>query len=252
MRLLDRQRRHALHHDRRQQHALGLAARQHGQCGVAEQHGERVRLVRDGQLPARHVAPVAAQALVYVGQPQPQLAGHERRVEGAHRHAGLERRDQQRVGHQPARLEAAVLQPLDRDLLDRRALLVGVDADLAEEDAVGPRHRLLAHRHRARAVKAVREHRHPLLDDARRVPVGRRDLGDGQPELGELVGQFRGDPALPQRRVLGHLRVIRAIPSARSRSSRLPSLVSATRPPWLAKTVLGQTPIEYRFTTAPS
>ena len=62
-------------------------------------------------------------------------------VERPHRHAGLHHRDRQRVVEHRARREAAGLQPLERERLDRRAVLVGVEPDVAEEDAVGPRHR---------------------------------------------------------------------------------------------------------------
>ena len=55
------------------------------------------------------------------------------------RHAGLEQREQQRVVDAARASEAAVEQALDRRRLDRRAVDVGVEADVAEEDAVGVR-----------------------------------------------------------------------------------------------------------------
>ena len=81
---------------------------------------------------------------------EPELAVDAVGVERPHRHAGLHHRDRQRVVEQRARREAAGLQPLERERLDRRAVLVGVEPDVAEEDAVGVRHRLLAQRHRLR------------------------------------------------------------------------------------------------------
>jgi hypothetical protein len=68
-----------------------------------------------------------------------------------------------------------VAHPLERDRLGRRAVLVGVEADLAEEDAVGPRDRLLAELDGLAARVAVAERAQALADGrrgaARRGPV---------------------------------------------------------------------------------
>ena len=54
-------------------------------------------------------------------------------------------------------------QPLERDPLHRRAVGVGVDADLAGEDPVGPRHGVLAHVDHLAAGVAVGQRAQPLL-----------------------------------------------------------------------------------------
>jgi hypothetical protein len=74
-------------------------------------------------------------------------------------------------------------------------VLVGVDADLAEEDAVGPRDRLLAQVHGLAAGVAVREHSQPLLHDRRAAARARLDREVAEPELRELRGQVLGHPA---------------------------------------------------------
>ena len=67
------------------------------------------------------------------------------------------RRDRHRVGGQAASFEGTLAQPLERELLDRGPGAVGVEPDLAEEGAVGPRDRPFAHPHRVGAVEAVGE-----------------------------------------------------------------------------------------------
>src|SRR6185369_13318462 len=78
-------------------------------------------------------------------------------VEYAQRHPGLDDRDVERVLWQAAALEGAVVEALQRELLDRRAGLVGVEADLAEEDPVGPGDRPFAEADRVGAVEAIGE-----------------------------------------------------------------------------------------------
>ena len=68
----------------------------------------------------------------------------------------------------PAGEEAAAQHPLDDRGLDRRPLQVGVDPDLAEEDAVRRRDRLATDADRPSAADAVGELAHPRLDVRRR------------------------------------------------------------------------------------
>ena len=77
------------------------------------------------------------QALARRRAAQPQRPVQARVVERPHRHAGLDHRDEQRVLQRPARDEAALHQAIERRRLDRRALRVGIEADVAEEGAVG-------------------------------------------------------------------------------------------------------------------
>ena len=78
-------------------------------------------------------------------------------VEGAQRDPGLHDGDRQRVGGQAVALEGAVVEAVQRQLLDRRGVAVGVEPDLAEEDPVGPGDRPLAQVDRVGAVEAVGE-----------------------------------------------------------------------------------------------
>ena len=78
-------------------------------------------------------------------------------VEGAQGDPGLDDRDVERVRGQAVAAEAAVFEPLEGQLLDRGAGAVGVEADLAVEDAVGPRDRPFAQVDRLGAVDAVGE-----------------------------------------------------------------------------------------------
>ena len=59
----------------------------------------------------------------------PERAVQRRVVERPDRHAGLDEREQQRVLQRAVGLEAAVHQAAHRGLLDRRALVVGIEAD---------------------------------------------------------------------------------------------------------------------------
>ena len=67
--------------------------------------------------------------------------------------------------HAPLRAVAAVHQPFDRRVLDRRAVDVGVEADVAVEDAVGGGNGLAPQLDGAAAVEAAGEVLEPL-DDA--------------------------------------------------------------------------------------
>ena len=66
-------------------------------------------------------------------------------VEGAQGNPGLNDGDRQRVGGHATGDEGAVVQPIEGELLDRGAGAIGVEPDLAKEDAVGPGNRPLAH-----------------------------------------------------------------------------------------------------------
>ena len=156
-------------------------------------------------------------------------------VERPHGHAGLHHRDRQRVVEQRARAEAAGLQALERERLDRRAVDVGVEADVAEEHAVGPRHGALAQHHGLRAAEAVRQLPQPLAQ------VGRAAAGAGgerervQAQLGELRGHLRVDPAGGD---LAHRSASSRAASACSPSSE--NDVPATLPLRPANVIVGQ------------
>ena len=62
-----------------------------------------------------------------------------------------------RVVEQVAAAAGRPHEPVERDLLDRRTVGVGIDADLAPEHTVGPGHRVLAHVDRVAAGDPVRE-----------------------------------------------------------------------------------------------
>ena len=69
--------------------------------------------------------------------------------------------------------EAAFLEPVERELLDRRPGAVGVEADVAEEDAVGPGDRAFAELDRVRPVEAVGEVAQALADRLGRCAAAR-------------------------------------------------------------------------------
>ena len=138
---------------------------------------------------------VAAQPLSLVREPQPERRRHLVRVERHHRHARLDRRDHERVVEQVAAAERAVLHPVERGLLGGRAVVVGVDPDLAEEDPVGPRDRLLAQVDRLAARVAVAQLAQALLDLRRRAARAALVRDPSQPQLGELDLEVGVDPA---------------------------------------------------------
>ena len=128
-------------------------------------------------------------------------------VERPDRHAGLDQREEQRVVEQVVATEPAVHEAVEHGRLGRRAVGVGVEADVAEEDAVGPRDRLLALGDGLGAAEAAaRGTRRRSLHRPRRAPGPRVD---GAARTGAAPGTRRATSASTQ-------------PGARARSSRRP------------------------------
>ena len=155
----------------------------------------------------------------------------------------------------PARRKPAVHQPLDDDRLDRRAVDVGVEADVAEEHAVGGGHGLAAHAPPpARRDSGRRAGAQALADAAGGCapPAGARRVDPGEPELRAARARPRRStqPVVdgvaliarrpPAARRGRRARARRAARRARARSSS-PSVVAVTRPPGRAKVSCGQT-----------
>ena len=180
------------------------------------------------------------QALAGLRAAQPQRPVQARVVQRPYGDAGLDHGHQQGVLQRPARDEASLDQAIERRRLHRRALRIGIEADVAEEDAVGRRDRLAAQGQRAGAVEAVGQQRQALAQRARGAAPGRRRDDRDDPQLGELERQLAIDPALLQRRVrAGHGPILMPRDSrssaVRRRSSSAPSssptLVACTTPP---------------------
>ena len=95
------------------------------------------------------------EALALPARADAERALHRVRVQRPHWHARVEQRDLQHVLQQAAREEATAQHALQHRRLDRRALDVGVEANVAEEHAVGGRDRLATHGHRGRAAHAI-------------------------------------------------------------------------------------------------
>ena len=152
--------------EREQRHPRGLAGSRRGRARArrtARRPGPRRRPRRAGRPGRRRRTRRSPSCSPRVRRAQPELALDAVGVERPHRHAGLHHRDRQRVVEHRARAEAAALQPLERERLDRRAVLVGVEPDVAEEDAVGLRHRPAGAASTAcGAAEAVGEHAQPL------------------------------------------------------------------------------------------
>ena len=123
-----------------------------------------------------------------------------------------------------------MLDAVERERLDRRALLVGVEPDVAEEHAVGPRHRLLAQRHRLRTAEAVRQHAQALAQLRRAGAGAGRERLLVEAQLGELLRDVRRDP--------GHRSACTL--RASSASSSCSNEVPATLPPRRANVIVGQ------------
>src|SRR5215218_700488 len=154
-RLLDMYRGHAGHRDGEQDHLAGALRDPRVWVDVVEQHGQWARL-------AGHDEPSARDPLAGLRGAQPQAALDRGGVERPDRHARLHHGDRDRVVEQVAAAEAAVLHALEHQRLDRHAPLVGLEADVTEEDPVGLRDRLLAQRDRLRPAEAVRQQLQPL------------------------------------------------------------------------------------------
>ena len=140
-RLLDVQRRHAGHRDGEQPQARAVArsGRRLGR-DVAEEHrhraggvGHHARARARGR-PRTRPPPAARPARA----PRSPSGPSRRASSSAHTGTPVSTtRHEQRVLQRPARDEAALHQAVERRRLDRRALRIGIEADVAEEDAVG-------------------------------------------------------------------------------------------------------------------
>jgi hypothetical protein len=186
-----------------------------------------------------------AEALARARQPEPDLAADALGVEGRHGHPGLDDRDRQRVVHEAAAQEPARLHPLQRGLLGGGGAGVRVDADLAEEDPVGPRDGLLAQVDRLASGVAVAQLAEAIAHRRRAAaPGGGARARNLEPELGELLRQLGVGPAVldPEVHQPPCFGAISAIAARRSASDWYPSAVSATSPPGSANTVVGQSP----------
>src|SRR4051794_2238401 len=144
----------------------------------------------------RQLARLSRQRLAGGGVADAETAAEPLGVEGAQGDPGLDRGDGERVGGHATGHEGAIVEAVEGELLDRGASAVWVEADLAEEDAVGPGDRPLAHVDRVRAVEAVGEFAQAAADRLGAVGPAALDLDPGDPKAGELLGEVRRDPAL--------------------------------------------------------
>ena len=138
----------------------------------------------------------------------------------------------------------AMLHPLQSKLLDLGQLLVRVEPDVAIEDPIGPRDRLLAKVDRLGAGEAVREHPQAFLDLAPGAPRAALDRELEQGEAGELLRELSGHPAplglglgglahrdSSARRSDSRSSESRSAVSFSSESASLPITASRSRPP---------------------
>ena len=160
-----------------------------------EQQAERAALVGDHERARGQLVGPAGELLAGRRGADPGAALGGVGVEGAQRDAGLHDRDRQRVVEQVLALELPVLHAVERHLLDGRRRAVGVEADVAVEDAVGPGDRPLAQVDRVAAVEAVGEALEALLDLARAAAGAAVDRRVAQREARELLLERRRDPA---------------------------------------------------------
>ena len=168
-----------------------------------------------------HDEPPAGDGLARLGGAQPQAALDRRGVERPHRHAGLHHRDRDRVVEHVAAAEAAVLHALERQRLDRDPPLVGLEPDVAEEDPVGLRDRLLAQRDRLRPAEAVRQQPQPLAA----APAG---SGRARTGTSSRPAAAPATPARARRRPRPRRAAARSRRRARSAASR--AAAAARRP----------------------
>ena len=177
--------------------------------GGAEQQRQRALVVGDHQRARRELARAGPRAA-----PRRRSAGCP-----AHRRRGRRRR---RAAATPDSMIAIVSasssrlwltkppcsHPLQRQLLDRGPLLVGVEPDVAVEDAVGPGDRLVAHVDRLGAGEAVGEDPQPLLDLPRRAAGAALDDRSAQARARETPRSARARPS-PARSLAGRSPVLR-------------------------------------------
>ena len=130
---------------------------------------------------------------------------------------------------QAAALEGAVVDAVEGELLDRRAGAIGVEADLAEEDPVGPGNRALAQVDRVGAIEAIGEVAEAAAHRLGAAAGAGVDLDPGDPQSGELGGEVRRHPTLLRRRVPAQMR-LGATLSSLSRLRRVRSRPAGARP----------------------
>jgi hypothetical protein len=200
-RLVDGDRRDGADPDRRDRDPAAVAVDPAARPGGAEEEADRLSLVGDRQRPGRQLTRLAGQRLagrrVADAEPADQPVG----VESAQRDAGLDRGDRQRVGRQPTAAEAAVLEAVEDELLDRGAVAIGVQPDLAVENPVGPGDRPAAEADRLGAKEAVGEVAEAAADVVRTAGDPGVDLDRGEREPGELRYQVRRHPTRRRRRL---------------------------------------------------
>ena len=188
-------------------------------AGGAEQERERPRLVSEDERARRQRRHPALELLALDREAQPEPALDLRGVEGLHRDPDLDDRDRQRVLDPVSAAKAPVAHAVERDLLDRRRRLVGIEGDVAEEDAVGPGDRALAQDDRLLAPEAVAELPQPFLQG---LGAARRAGGDGGGEQAAGRGTPRRAPGRPSR--------ARALPRLWAASPSAPHLTEPSRP----------------------
>ena len=139
----------------------------------------------------------SAEPLAGLRDAQPELALDTVGVERAHRDPRLDHRDRERVVDDVAAPEPPGAQALEHRRLPGRAVLLGVDPDLAEEDAVGRGDRLAPHGSAPAApCTTVREVTQPLSQLARAAAPGR---GGFRAAAGRDPGTPRAARAPPSR-----------------------------------------------------
>ena len=147
--------RDALDQDRDQRHAP--CALRHRDLGrrLAEEDPQRPPPVGEDERARLERGALAPRRLSLERGPGHQTSLDAVSIEGLQSDAGLHGRDRDGVIGEPARPEAAVFESFDRELLDRSPRTVRVEPDVPEEDAIGPRHRLLAKVDRVGTEEAV-------------------------------------------------------------------------------------------------
>jgi hypothetical protein len=199
--LFDGDRRDGADADRGDREAAALALDPAARPGRPEEESDRAALVGDRQRPGRQLARPAGERLAGRRVADAEVADEPVGVEGAQRHPGLDRGDRQRVGGQAAAAEAPVLQAVENELLDRGAVAIGVEADLAVEDSVGPGDRSAAQADRLGAEEAIGEVAEAAADRLGATAGAPVDLDRRQREPRELSPQMWSHPARRRRRL---------------------------------------------------